>query len=338
MHYQFDIVQQKQNLGNHQQVHPAMYMPSHGEYLIESLSRLGFKPGLSFGLDDFALNSAILNQSEAEILIVCGADQHYRAEFASAWQRVQRVYAVKVLVVSEPIFSDLAFWYSPEQNALLQHRQFIEDFQPDIILYLSRYDYLQAQQAYPEIESLLYSLAEPEFLTQPRLPWEQKQWAALWLGKPQAWFHNRSAAQLSRQQQWDLFSQQQALPFVAYSRQLTFRECYLMSNRFAFQIQPRSGYAFHTARTVQSAIVGTIPVLLLHPQEQELLAIEAPFVRPDHNCLVGWESDHQNLLSKLQDRDLCFEIQSHLPELLQAGTIGSAVYELGCSLQRRLQK
>ncbi len=337
MHYQFDIVQQKQNLGNHHQVHPAMYMPSHAEFLIESLSRLGFKPGLSFGLDDFAVHSSILNQSQAEVLIVCGADQHYREEFAIAWKGVQRLYSVKVLVVSEPIFSDLAYWQSSQQNALLQHQQFLEMFQPDIVLYLSRYDCLQAQQAYPETLSLLYSLADPEFLSQPRLPWEQKQQAALWLGKPVAWMINRSPAQWSRQQQVDFFVQQQDLPFRAYSHQLTFRECYLMANQYAFQIQPRSGYTFHTARTVQSAIVGAIPVLLLHPQEQELLAIEAPFVRPDHNCLVGWESDYQSVIKKMLDPDLTAEIQSHLSELLQAGTIGSGVYDLGCALQTHLK-
>jgi hypothetical protein len=101
-----------------------------------------------------------------------------------------------------------------------------------------------------------------------------------------------------------------------------------VANEFRFQLQPRSGYAFHSARTVQSAIVGCIPVILLHPDELALLSLEAPFARPDHNLLLGIEGQLDELLDKLSNETLCRHIQQQLPELLQAGTIRQGIAEL----------
>ena len=77
------------------------------------------------------------------------------------------------------------------------------------------------------------------------------------------------------------------LPFRAFKQQFTFRECYQVVNQYRFQLQPLSGFAFHSARAVQAAIVQSIPILLLHREDLPLLAIEAPFAKPGQNCLVG---------------------------------------------------
>ena len=336
-HLQFDIVLQKQNLSPHEQVHAAMYMPSHGEFLLECLARTGLKPGLIFGLDDFALNGQCLNQSSSEILIVCGADQHLSQGFLQTWQQLRKRYQQRVLIVSEPIYSPLAYWQNPQQNAASQHEAFLAAFEPQTVLYLSRYDLLEAQKRYgSQLQALLYSLADPELLAEPLIPWADKQQALLWLGKPAAWAFNRQHEySWSREQQLAYFVQQQRLPFEGFSQRFTFRECYLMSNRYRFQLQPRSGYAFHTARTVQAAITGSIPVILLHPDYLEILAIEAPFARPGENCLLGLDGDYDSLLDTLQDQAVCARIAQRVRELLVAGTVQQGVFELVQQLFQR---
>ncbi|HEY9844096.1 MAG: hypothetical protein ACAI44_14295 [Candidatus Sericytochromatia bacterium] len=332
---QFDIVLQKQNLGAHQQVHPAMYMPSHGEFLVELLARHGLKPGLSFGLDDFAPCAGVLNQSEAEILIVCGADQHFSQAFYQGWQQVQRAYAYRVLILSEPVFSPLAFYLDPQHNAEANHIRFLEAFAPDCVLYLSRYDLLASERRFgPAFARGLYSLADPLLLQEPVRAWEAKEHTLLYLGKPDAWVHSRAqASAMTRQQQFDFFVGQTRMPFAWSFRQFSFRQCYGVANQFRFQLQPRSGYAFHSARTIQSALVGSIPVLLLHHDELPILAEEAPFARPDHNLLVGLEGEFDILLDKLRDQDLCRQIHRHLPELLEGGTISQGVQFLAEKLK-----
>lgn len=334
---QVDFVLQKQHLQPHHKIHPTMYMPSHTEFVIESLSRMGFKPGLSLGIDDFAQASFLFNQSDSEILVVCGADQHLRAEFLQGWERVHKSYLKKVLLVSEPIYSPLAYHLSAEHSATAFHEQFLDRFQPDVVLYLSRYDLLMAQQRHPHITALPYSLADEDLFHEPVTPWQDKEQALLWLGKPVAWElsgvqspaeHNR----LTREEQLTYFMDQDVLPLRAFAQQLTFRECYQVANRYRFQIQPLSGFAFHSARAVQAALLGSIPILLLHPEDLELLAIEAPFVRSGHNCLVALEGEYEALWEQLLDTAAMAKIAAKGRELLQAGTIQSCLRRLGHGL------
>ncbi len=334
---QFDIILQKQNLGPHAQVHPAMHMPSHGEYLVELLVRGGLKSGLMFGLDDFAYSSPLLNQSAAEILIVCGADQHFRAEFARGWQQLKRAYALKVLIVSEPIYSPLAFYLNPQVNAEVHHQQMLEIFEPDIVLYLSRFDVLEAQKRHPQITPILYSLADPGLITETVLPWQKKEKTLLYLGKSDAWVYARSAADaMPRIQQLDYFVKQKRVLFAWSQNQFSFRQCYSVVNQFCFQLQLRSGYAFHTARTVQSALLGSIPVIVLHRDEWPILQIEAPFAKPDRNLLLGFEDALDELIEKLHDDQLTSQIQTRLSELLSAGTIRQGVAALLEQVEARL--
>lgn len=334
---QFDIILQKQNLGPHDQVHAAMHMPSHGEYLVELLVRGGLKSGLMFGHDDFPHGAALLNQSRAEILIVCGADQHFRKEFEQGWRQVRRPYALKVLIVSEPIYSPLAYYLNPQVNAEIHHAYMLEMLEPDVVMYLSRFDQLEAARRHPQITPLLYSLADPGLAIEPKLAWAQKEHTLLYLGKPDAWIYARSPVDvMSRRQQLDFFAQQKRQPFAWSLNQFSFRQCYSVANQFRFQLQLRSGYAFHTARTVQSAIVGSVPVLVLHRDELELLRIEAPFARPDHNLLLGIEGEFDGLLDKLQDSAFCERVQGNVHELMAAGTISQGVMALLAQIEARL--
>jgi len=181
--YQIDYVLQKENLTHHHQVHPAMHMPSHGAFMLEYLTHLGFKSGLVFGLDDFSINGSTLNRSSSEILIVCGADQHYNQAFLEAWKGVKKNYACRILIVSEPIYSPLAYYQNSDQNAKQNHERFLMEYEPDIILYLSRFDCLEAKKRLPSgLQVLLYSLADPAFLTEPINTWRKKESQLLWLG------------------------------------------------------------------------------------------------------------------------------------------------------------
>lgn len=328
--FQFDIVMQKQNLGDHRQVHPAMHMPSHGEFLVELLVRTGFKSGLMFGLDDFGERAAVLNQSQAELLIVCGADQHLSQAFYTGWQQLRRSYACRVLIVSEPIFSPLAFYVDARLNAEARHARFLELFEPQIVLYLSRYDVEAAQRRYPgAFVPLLYSLADASLCATPQIPWEHKRQGLLYLGKREAWEYSRApAGALSRAAQFDLFMGQQRLFFGSSFDKFSFRQCYEIANQFRFQLQLRSGYAFHSARTVQSALVGSVPVVILHKDELPLLYAEAPFARPDHNLLLGLEHELDILFDKLADPALGQHLHRHVGELLAGGTISQGVSEL----------
>lgn len=336
--YQFDIVQQKQNLAPHQDVHPAMYMPSHGEFLIEVLSSLGLKPGLSFGLDDFALNGQCLEQSSSEIFIVCGADQHFSSAFLDRYTQLNAQHRCRILIVSEPIFSPLALFLDAEENAARRHLRFIEAFQPHFVLYLSHYDVAHAQRHFAQdFRALPYSLADPELMGAATLPWAEKQQALLWLGKPQAWTHNqwtpRGLAGKSREAQLQWLTRQQNIPFRGFARQYSFRECYLVANQYRFQVQPRAGYAFHTARTIQSALVGCIPVLLLPRAAEELLKQEAPQARPGHNLLVAWDGEEEALWEHIQDEALCQQIHGRLGELIGDELIGRRLFTLVQALQ-----
>lgn len=317
-----------------------MHMPSHGTFLLETLVQHELKSGLVFGLDDFALNAACLNQSQAEVLIVCGADQHKSNEFMAGWRQVERDYAYRVLIVSEPIYSPLAFYLNPDYNAQTKHAAFIEVFQPHCVLYLSQYDMtLSAQQFGSAFERVLYSLADPALFRQTRIPWHEKRPALLYLGKLAAWEYSRSgqSERKSREQQVRFFQEQTRLPFAWSQNQFSFRQCYEVANEFCFQLQPRSGYAFHTARTVQSAIVGTIPVILLHPEEYPLLQAEAPFAKADHNLIVASENELELLIEKLLDVDFCQKIAGNVHQLLQAGTIQSGVQTLVKTIYSHIQ-
>ncbi len=333
---QIDYVLQKQHLTHPENVHETMYMPSHTEYLVEIMCRMGFKPGMSFGIDDFALRGQLLNHSSAEVLMVCGVDQHLNREFMTGWKQVKRDYAVKILVVSEPIYSPLAFYIDKHYSAQAHHEKFLAAFVPDIVLYLSAYDVQVAREKHTH-QSLLYSLADGGLIHFPVLPWEKKRDALLWLGKTTAWEYTRRKAQwperLSREDQLRFLGGQEQLPVSVYTEQLTFRECYEMANHYRFQIQPLSGFVFHSARAVQAALLQSIPILLLHPDDAELLRIEAPFVKPDHNCLVSYEGDH-SLFKKIRDTGHMQHVASHVSELLEGGTIQSCLRTLGQLLFR----
>lgn len=329
-HFQIDFVLQKENLSSHRTVHQAMYMPSHGEFLVDFLAQQGYQTGLIFGLDDFALNGHTLNHSSSEILVICGADQHYTKEFLKTWKRIKKNYACRILIVSEPIYSPLAYYVSPERNAQRSHEQFLMAVEPDVVLYLSNYDCLEARKRLPSsLRVLQYSLADAYFLGQAIVPWKDKDPQLLWLGKPDAWQYSRAHQQSwSRKQQLDFLTQQRIYPFVGFSRQFTFRECYQVANRFRFQVQPRSGYAFHTARTVQAALCGSIPIILLHEDYQFILQIEAPFARPGKNILLGLDGQYHLLLEQLQDENYCEKIAAAVPELMQAGSIRTGLHAL----------
>lgn len=336
---QFDIILQKQNLKRpHRDTHLAMYMPSHGEFLVEKLAQYGLKPGLIFGLDDFCWRSELLNHSDAEILIVCGADQHFHVEFLEAWKKVQKEYAYRCLITSEPIYSPAAFWVDEYHNAIRQHERFVETFMPHSVLFNSLLDIHYSQQKYRQsFERYLYSLADPELFRGQVLPWEQKKQGLLYLGKAEAWGYSRLIDEAwSRLQQLDYFVQQQRIYFEGHQSSFSFRQCYDITNLFRFQLQPRSGYFFHTARTVQSAIVGTIPVILLHREYVPWLLQEAPWARPDQNLLIGLDGEYEELIDKLCDQELGMKIQGRLHELLQAGTISQALAVLVQSIFRQL--
>jgi hypothetical protein len=333
---QFDIVLQKQNLKQpHQHTHQAMYMPSHGEFLVETLARYGLKPGLIFGLDDFCLRPEILNHSGAEILIICGADQHFHQEFLQAWQKVNKHHLYRCLITSEPIYSEAAFYVNEYHNAARQHERFLDVLMPQSIFYNSRIDLAIAQEKYRNsFEHYLYSLADPAFFEGHPLAWEQKYPGILYLGKAQAWGYSRLQSEAwSRLQQLNYFMKQQRIYFEGYETDFTFRQCYQAANQFRFQLQPRSGYFFHTARTVQSAIVGTIPVVLLHPDYLPLFQLEAPWARPDENILLGFDGAYEELIDKMLDIELGQKIQTRLPELLEAGTVSQAIQQLVKSIQ-----
>jgi hypothetical protein len=334
---QVDFILQKQHLQPHAKIHQTMYMPSHTEFVIEVMSRLGFKPGLSLGLDDFAQASFLLNQSDSEVLIVCGADQHFREAFHQGWQRVRKPYLKKVLLVSEPIYSPLAFQIDAQHSAADSHEQFLAYFQPDVVLYLSQYDVATAQSRHPHIVALPYSLADEDLFHEAVIPWEHKAQALLWLGKHVAWEFSRrqfleKQTQMTREEQLQFFAEQHKIPFRAFIEDFTFRECYLVANQYRFQLQPLSGFAFHSARAVQAAIVNSIPVLLLRPDDLEILSIEAPFVRPGQNCLVALEGEYDLLLDQIADTSAMADIAARGGELLQAGTIQSCLRRLGHGL------
>lgn len=337
---QFDVVLQKQNLKcPHRETHLAMYMPSHGEFLVEKLAQYGLKPGLIFGLDDFCLRAELLNRSDAEILIVCGADQHFHTEFLQAWQRVRKHYAYRCLITSEPIYSPAAFWVDEYHNAIRQHERFVELFMPHSVFFNSLLDIQASEQKYRQsFERYLYSLADPELFRGQLLSWEQKKQGLLYLGKAEAWGYSRLISEAwQRLQQLDYFVQQQRIYFEGHQSSFSFRQCYDMANLFRFQLQPRSGYFFHTARTVQSAIVGTVPVVLLHREYLPLFLREAPWVRPDQNLLVGLDGEYDVLLDKLCDQELGARIQTQLHELLQAGTVSQALAVLVQSIFRQMR-
>jgi hypothetical protein len=336
---QFDIVLQKQNLKRpHRDVHMAMYMPSHGEFLLEKLAQQGLKPGLIFGLDDFCLRPELLNYSDAEILIVCGADQHFHEEFLQAWKKVRKNYAYRTLLTSEPIYSPAAFYFDEYQQAERKHERFIETFVPHSVFYNSLLDFQPSENKYKaSFERYLYSLADPELFRGAVLPWDQKKQGLLYLGKAEAWAYSRLQAQAwQRLQQLEYFLAQERLYFEGHQLSYTFRQCYQAANAFRFQLQPRSGYFFHTARTVQSAIVGTVPVVLLHRDYLPFFQAEAPWAKPDHNLLLGIDGEYDVLLDKLADLDLGQYIQAHLAELLEAGSISQSVQVLVDSIRRNL--
>ncbi|MGE3724004.1 MAG: hypothetical protein AB7I41_00525 [Candidatus Sericytochromatia bacterium] len=338
---QFDIVLQKQNLKRpHRDVHMAMYMPSHGEFLLEKLAQHGLKPGLIFGLDDFCLRPELLNHSDAEILIVCGADQHFDADFLRAWQKVKKTYMYQSLLTSEPIYSPAAYYVDEYQNAARKHERFVEAFVPHSVFYNSLLDFQPSENKYrASFERHLYSLADPELFRGQILPWEEKKQGLLYLGKAEAWGYSRLPPQAwQRLQQLEYFLAQDRLYFEGHQQSYTFRQCYAAANRFRFQLQPRSGYFFHSARTVQSAIVGTVPVVLLQRDVLPLFLTEAPWARPNHNLLLGFDGEYDVLLEQLNDPELGAYIHSNLPELLTAGTISTAVQALVDSIERSLGK
>jgi hypothetical protein len=336
---QFDIVLQKQNLKRpHRDVHMAMYMPSHGEFLLEKLAQHGLKPGLIFGLDDFCLRPELLNHSDAEILIVCGADQHFDLDFLRAWQKVKKTYLYKTLLTSEPIYSPAAFYVDEYNNAARKHERFVETFVPHSVFFNSLLDFQPSENKYrASFERYLYSLADPELFRGTRLSWAEKKQGLLYLGKAEAWGYSRLEPHAwQRLQQLEYFLAQDRLYFEGHQQSYTFRQCYAAANCFRFQLQPRSGYFFHTARTVQSAIVGTVPVVLLPRDTLPLFQAEAPWARPNHNLLVGFDGEYDLLLEQLADLDLGEYIQANLAELLAAGTISTAVQALVDSIGRNL--
>lgn len=332
---QFDIVLQKENLRPLGQVHASMHMPTHGEFLIERLCAAGLQLGLVFGLDDFSARAELLNSSPAQVLIVCGADQHHSEAFLTAWQGVQKTYDYQVLITSEPIYSPLAFWMDEYHNARAVHERFIENFMPDLVMFCSRFDLEPSQRKYRQsFQRGFYSLADPAFFTGPQLPWADKQQALLFMGKPMAWVYSRLQEGWNRFQQLDYFATQPRIPFAGYVDSLSWRECYQVSNRYRFQLQPRSGYFFHTARALQCALTGTVPIILLpSPDVLPWLQGEAPVVRPGHNLLVAFDGEYEPLIDILADSTRCEQIAAAGHELLALGTTQESITHLAQMLQ-----
>lgn len=314
---QFDTVMQKLNL---QKSHQTMHMPTHGEYLVEVLCQLGFDSGFMWGYEDFFNNPQLLSQSPADILLVCGLDQHFTEDFLAYWPRVHAPHAYRILVSSEPIYSPLAYWVDDYNAAPFFHERFLDAFQPHAVLYPSYYDCGAARKKFrSSFEPLFYPLADPDLWTGSTLPWEQKRAELLFLGKTEAsaWVQTRSSPWgWSRYQQLQYLNAHSPIPCAAFHESFRFRDCYQVANRYRFQLQLRSGYAFHTARVLQAAMVQSIPVLLLPHEAESLLTAEGPWLVPDQNVLVGWDGDYHTLWDKLNDIPLLTGIQTQLPELV----------------------
>lgn len=324
---QFDIVLQKENLRPLEQVHASMHMPTHGEFLIERLCAAGLRLGMVFGLDDFPLRADVLAQSPAQILVVCGADQHHSEAFLKAWEQVSKHYDYKVLITSEPIYSPFAFWVDEYRSAVAVHERFVEAFMPDLVMFCSRFDLAPSQRKYRQsFQRGFYSLADPAFFSETCIPWEHKQQALLFMGKPMAWLYSRWREGLSRFEQLEMLGAQSHLPLVGYVDSLSWRRCYQVSNQYRFQLQPRSGYFFHTARALQAALTGTIPVILLpSPDVLPWLEVEAPMARPGHNLLVAFDGEYEALYDILADSGRCQQIAIAGHELLALGTTTQSI-------------
>lgn len=332
----FDIVLQKFNLCRSDFT---MNMPEYGEFLVEKLCHYGLNSGLIFGIDDFLLNSSSVTQSLSEVLIVCGVDQHCHKEFLYSWQKLRNTYQCRVLIFSEPIYSPLAHYRDKNTSAVMLHEIFLQTFLPHIVAYPSLIDVQTVQEKYGDTFHVLhYSGADPAHFHGPQIPWEQKEQAMVFMGKFSAWAHNQGQAEAwTRKEQLNYFLNQSRIPFECHGGDHTYRSCYDFVSQFRFQLQPKSGYYFHTTRPIQSALVGTIPVILIHEDDLPYLLKEAPQVKPDHNVLIGFDGQYEQLLNKMEDMQLCSQIAQNLPALYQGRTTSEVIEQLGKLILEVLQ-
>ena len=319
--------------------HQNRSIPIFNELLVARLCQQGLMSGILLSIDGFVERPELLDRSVSDVFVACTVDHWYTDAFLDSWAKVRKRYACKVLITLEPIFTPLSMHFSEESNARERHERFLRAFDPDIILYNSSVDCeayrrLGLGRAIP----LSFIQADPMELACAPLSWDQKHPAILFAGQPSAWEEAKPEYQgWSRAHQVSVVAQQAPLPLYAIHEQFTHRACYDLANLFRFQLCPRSGYAFHPPRVIQSALVGSIPVILLNRDLEEQLHLECPLLREDHNCLVGYDGEYEELFRKLKDEDLCRSIASHLPELLGMGTFEDSMRAAAAAIRGVLE-
>lgn len=315
--------------------HQNRNIPIFNDLLIARLCQMGLNTGRLLSIDGFVERPEVLEGSLSDVFIACTVDQWYSEAFLHQWVKLKKRYACKVLITLEPIFTPLSMYDSPARNARERHQDFLRAFDPDIILYNSLLD-CEAYRALGlgHATPLHYIQADPMELSCPALPWEEKHPALLFTGNPVVWENSRPEFQgWTRTEQLNHLASHAPLPVYSIHEQFTHRACYDLANLFRFQLSPRSGYTFHPPRVIQSALVGSIPVILIPRNLQEHLFKECPLLREDKNCLVGYDGEYEALFRKLKNDDLCREIALNVGELLGMGTFQDSIRTLVTTIQ-----
>jgi FkbM family methyltransferase len=314
---QFDLVWCRVNLLHKTEKfyeHPSWNGSPITDFLLSRLCREGLTPGLIFGLDDFWLATNTINQSPSDVLILTSYDQHFSDLFYSLWPKITKEYICKVFISVEPVYSVLAGFDAGQNSAIQKHEKFINIFQPDIVVYGSKIDVRLAKERFGgRVIPLLYHGCDRLMFEGSPTKFEDKLDEILFVGKPDAWVERENC--WSRSKQLAYFRSQKVVPFREINGGLSYLDSFNVVNNCRFHLQARCGSFFHAMRSLQAAIVGTIPIILIEKNELEFLQEECPELKDGHNALVGINGEFGNLLERTRDYHLVSNIAGNLNEL-----------------------
>lgn len=328
---QFDAVLLKINM---KWEHQTWNIPVLNDFLLHRLCSEGLGYGLIFGIDDFLANGKILEQSRSDVLIACAVDQWYTDEFLASWSKLQTGHAVRVLVNMEPVYGPLAHHHGDRNTAIGRHEAFLKGFDPDIICYSSLIDCEAYKARGGRARTIFFAQADLGVFGKQVLPWREKKDALLFAGKPMVWKDDKGQYPgWDRGRQLDWFANHGHPPLVAFHEAFTHRACYDIANLFRYQLCPRSGFFFHTARALQAMALQSIPVILLPKDYLPAFKQEAPWIQPDRHCLLGFDGDYEALGEKLRDESLGRFISSNLHEVAEQISTTHSAAELARAIE-----
>ena len=262
----------------------------YGPYQADWFEQKGYKTN-RFSINNWKKNIKIINDTDSEIFLAWGVDQHTIGDFFGNLKNFNRdKYKIVGLFTMEPVYTRFGFYRNPKQNSATQHDRFIREVKPNLLCYACKEDYYLSK-----CEHKLW-ICQNKYRATNVIPWSQKDNTIIFAGKNGGWedYQYPSYKGHGRSKQIQIIKKALGNRIVCYGpNTFNMDEGSLpFYNKHRYSLCPRAGHILHPRVSV-ACQVNSIPIITIPDDCPEMKWL--PEIKHGHNCFVIKDSQLANI-------------------------------------------